>query len=253
MRTRRSPRRWRSRPPLYLAKLAGAHLYVVHLSSHQGLEVVRAARRAGDHFTVETTTPYLGINSHDPNGFLVKMVPPVRTPEHQTALWEGFLRRLDQHGRHRQHLARPRLEASRRRACTARGPACPRSARICRRCCITAGCAASRSRCWSIARPARPRRVYGIYPQKGTIAVGSDADLVVVDLDLEKVVRAEDLQGMSDFSPFEGKTLRGWPVATIKGGQIIARDGKIVAKANGRYLPRKPAPGRHFDWFGRSA
>ena len=75
---------------VYLAKLSGAHLYVVHLSSHQGLEVVRAARRAGAHFTVETTTPYLGINSHDPNGFLVKMVPPVRTPEHQTALWEGL-------------------------------------------------------------------------------------------------------------------------------------------------------------------
>src|SRR6478736_7104091 len=72
---------------LYLAKVAGAHLYVVHLSSHQGLEVVRGARRAGLHFTVETTTPYLGINSLDPNGFLVKMVPPVRTPEHQTALW----------------------------------------------------------------------------------------------------------------------------------------------------------------------
>ena len=68
-----------------------AHLYVVHLSSHQGLEVVRAARRQGARFTVETTTPYLGINSSDPNGFLVKMVPPVRTPEHQTALWEGFL------------------------------------------------------------------------------------------------------------------------------------------------------------------
>ena len=76
---------------VYLAKLAGAHLYVVHLSSHQGLEVVRAARRAGARFTVETTTPYLGINSHDPNGFLVKMVPPVRTPEHQVALWEGLL------------------------------------------------------------------------------------------------------------------------------------------------------------------
>ncbi|MFZ0402215.1 MAG: hypothetical protein WAL03_14155, partial [Pseudolabrys sp.] len=76
---------------LYLAKIAGAHLYVVHLSSHQGLEVVRAARRAGMHFTVETTTPYLGINSLDPNGFLVKMVPQVRTPEHQTALWQGFL------------------------------------------------------------------------------------------------------------------------------------------------------------------
>ena len=73
-----------------------------------------------------------------------------------------------------------------------------------------------------------PAQVYGIYPQKGTIAVGSDADLVVVDLDLERVVRAEELQGMSDFSPFEGKTLRGWPVATVKGGEIVARDGKIV-------------------------
>jgi hypothetical protein len=52
---------------------------------------------------------------------------------------------------------------------------------------------------------------------------------------LERVVRAEDLQGMSDSSPFEGKRLRGWPVATIKGGKIIARDGKIVSKANGHY------------------
>jgi dihydroorotase-like cyclic amidohydrolase len=87
-----------------------------------------------------------------------------------------------------------------------------------------------------------PAKVYGIYPQKGTIAVGSDADLVVVDLDMEKVVRAEDLQGMSDFSPFEKKTLRGWPVATIKAGAVIARDGKIVGTRNGRYLPRQPKP-----------
>ena len=83
--------------------------------------------------------------------------------------------------------------------------------------------------------------MYGIYPQKGTIAVGSDADLVVVDLDLERVVHAEDLQGMSDFSPFEGKRLRGWPVATIKGGRIVARDNKIIGAPTGRYIFR-PAP-----------
>ena len=97
-----------------------------------------------------------------------------------------------------------------------------------------------------------PARVYGIYPQKGTIAVGSDADLVVVDLDQERVVRAEDLQGMSDFSPFEGKRLRGWPVATIKAGKIVARDGKIVGHPEGRYLPRKPASMPQLEWF-RSA
>ena len=79
-----------------------------------------------------------------------------------------------------------------------------------------------------------------------------DADLVVVDLGLERTVCAEELQGMSDFSPFEGKKLRGWPVATIKAGRIIARDGQIVGKPNGRYLPRKPASAVH-EWFGRAA
>jgi dihydropyrimidinase len=236
---------------LYLAKVAGAHLYVVHLSSRQGLEVVRAARRAGMHFTVETTTPYLGINSLDPNGFLVKMVPPVRTPEHQTALWEAFLEGsintvgTDNTSRTRAtkkpeaglHGSRPGLPALGTHL-----PALLHYGRL-------RGVPLE----MLIERATRsPARVYGIYPRKGTIAVGSDADLVVVDLDREKVVRAEDLQGMSDFSPFEGKKLKGWPVATIKGGKIIARDGEIVGKANGRYLPRKPAPVQHFEWF-RSA
>lgn len=98
-----------------------------------------------------------------------------------------------------------------------------------------------------------PAKVYGIYPQKGTIAVGSDADLAIVDLDLERVVRAEDLHGMSDFSPFEGKTLRGWPVATIKAGQIVARDGKIVGKQTGRYLPREArAATPDLEWLRRA-
>ena len=237
---------------VYLAKLAGAHLYVVHLSSHQGLEVVRTARRQGARFTVETTTPYLGINSSDPNGFLVKMVPPVRTPEHQTALWEGFLEGsintvgTDNTSRGRAskrpegglHGSRPGLPAL--------GTHLPALLHYGRLRGIPLDVLVERA-------TRSPARVYGIYPQKGTIAVGSDADLAVVDLELERIVRAEDLQGMSDFSPFEGKTLRGWPVATIKGGRIIARDGKIVAKANGRYLHRKPAPAQHFEWFGRAA
>ncbi len=228
---------------IYLARLAGAHLYVVHLSSRQGLEVVRAARRAGARFTVETTTPYLGINSHDPNGFLVKMVPPVRTPEHQKALWDGLIEGsiqtvgTDNTSRVRAtknpggglHGSRPGLPALGTHL-----PALLHYGRDRGVALETLVDCATRA----------PARVYGIYPRKGTIAVGSDADLVVVDPDLERVVRAEDLQGMSDFSPFEGKRLRGWPVATIKGGVIIARDGKIVGKPNGRYLPRPGVTGR---------
>jgi dihydroorotase-like cyclic amidohydrolase len=223
---------------LYLAKIAGAHLYVVHLSSKQGLEVVRNARRQGMRFTVETTTPYLGIASDDPNGFLVKMVPPVRSKDHHDALWAGVLEGsintvgTDNTSRARAtkkpeaglHGARPGLPAL--------GTHLPALLHYGRLRGIPLEVLVDRA-------TRGPAKVYGIYPKKGTIAVGSDADLAIVDLDLERVVRAEDLLGMSDFSPFEGKTLRGWPVATIKAGQIVARDGKIVGKPTGRYLPRE--------------
>jgi dihydropyrimidinase len=237
---------------LYLAKIAGAHLYVVHLSSRQGLEVVRNARRQGMRFTVETTTPYLGIASDDPNGFLVKMVPPVRTKDHHDALWQGVLEGsintigTDNTSRARAtkkpeaglHGARPGLPAL--------GTHLPALLHYGRLRGIPLELLVDRA-------TRGPAKVYGIYPQKGTIAVGSDADLAIVDLDLERVVRAEDLHGMSDFSPFEGKTLRGWPVATIKAGQIVARDGKIVGKQTGRYLPREArAAAPDLEWLRRA-
>lgn len=238
---------------LYLAKVAGAHLYVVHCSSKQGLEVVRNARRQGLKFTVETTTPYLGIASDDPNGFLVKMVPPVRTKDHQEALWQGLLEgsintvgtdntsrgRTTKNPQGGLHGAKPGLPAL--------GTHLPALLHYGRLRGIPLDVLVDRA-------TRGPAKVYGIYPKKGTIAIGTDGDLVVVDLDLEKVVRAEDLQGMSDFSPFEGKTLRGWPVATVKAGKIVARDGKIVGEPTGRYLPRPAtnvAP--DLDWLrGRS-
>jgi dihydroorotase-like cyclic amidohydrolase len=227
---------------VYLAKLAGAHLYVVHLSSKQGLEAVKSARREGARFTVETTSPYLGICSDDPNGFLAKMVPPVRGHEHGAALWSAVLDGnvatigTDNTSRARKskqpeaglHGSRPGLPAL--------GTHLPALLHF--------GRLNNMPLEMLVERACRaPASVYGIYPRKGTIAVGSDADLAIVDLDLERVVDAKELHGMSDFSPFEGKKLRGWPVATVKGGRIVARDGKIVGEPTGRYIPR-PAPAK---------
>src|SRR5215467_4413729 len=222
---------------LYLANIAGAQIYVVHLSSRQGLDIVRAARRAGMRLTVETTTPYLGINSSDPNGFLAKMVPPVRTPEHQVALWEGLregsINTVGTDNTSRA-LATKRPEAGlhgSRPGLPALGTHLPALLHYGRMRGVPLELLIDRA-------TRAPAKVYGIYPQKGTIAIGTDADLAIVDLDLERVVSPEELQGMSDFSPFEGKKLRGWPVATIKAGKIVARDGKIVGKPTGRYIPR---------------
>lgn len=225
------------RTAAYLAKVAGVHLYVVHVSSRQGIDAVKLARADGTLLTAETITPFLGISSDDPNGFLAKMVPPVRTPEHRAALWDavrdGTLdtvgtdntsrRRASKNPEGGLHGARPGHPSLGTHL-----PALLHHGRL-------HGIPLERLVDMATRKPAQ---TYGLYPRKGTIAPGSDADLVVVDLDLEKVVRPVELRGMSDFSPFEGKALRGWPVATIKAGRIVARNGEIVARPSGRYLPR---------------
>jgi dihydropyrimidinase len=225
------------RTAAYLAKLAAIHLYVVHVSSRQGLEAVRAARREGGRVTAETITPFLGISSDDAIGLLAKMVPPVRTAEHRAALWEairdGTIDTVGTDNTSRRRASK-RPEAGlhgSRPGHPSLGTHLPVLLHHGRRHGIAL------ERLVDLATRA-PARAYGIFPRKGTIAPGSDADLVVVDLELEKVVRAEDLRGMSDFSPFEGKALRGWPVATVKAGKLVARDGKIVGEPSGRYLPR---------------
>jgi dihydropyrimidinase len=234
------------RTAAYLARRAAVHLYVVHVSSRDGLEAVRAARREGGRITAETITPFLGISSDDPIGFLAKMVPPVRTPEHRAALWEGIRDgTIDTVGTDNTS----RMRASKRPEAGLHNsrPGHPSLGTH-----LAALLHHGRSKDIPLERlvdlaTRAPARAYGIFPRKGTIAPGSDADLVIVDLELEKVVRAEDLRGMSDFSPFEGKALKGWPVATIKAGQIVAQNGEIVGPPTGRYLPRA-APGAHNEF-----
>jgi dihydropyrimidinase len=85
----------------------------------------------------------------------------------------------------------------------------------------------------------QPARIFGLYPRKGAIAPGSDADLVIVDLHKRRVVRPASLHTQTDFSLYEGKTLRGWPVMTIQGGVVAVEDNEILVKpGRGRVLRR---------------
>ena len=76
-----------------------------------------------------------------------------------------------------------------------------------------------------------PAKIFGLYPRKGSFEVGADADINVIDLELEKTVKAADTVSRSDFSIYEGRTIKGWPVVTVKGGKVAVRDGKLVLDA----------------------
>ena len=82
-------------------------------------------------------------------------------------------------------------------------------------------------------------RRYGLYPRKGLIAPGSDADLVLFDPQLEVTIRAADLHQNCDYTPYEGLALRGWPRTVISRGQVIVRDEQfLAAPGRGSFLQR---------------
>ena len=85
-------------------------------------------------------------------------------------------------------------------------------------------------------------RLYGLYPSKGWIGPGADADLVLVDLAARRTITPALVQSACDWNLWDGWEVTGWPVLTMLRGQIVMRDGEIVARPGlGRYLPRPVA------------
>jgi len=81
-------------------------------------------------------------------------------------------------------------------------------------------------------------KLYGLYPRKGTIAVGSDADLAIWDPERETTVTAEMLHDNVGYTPYGGRLLRGWPVTVLSRGRIVVDDGKLAAaRGSGNFLP----------------
>jgi dihydropyrimidinase len=104
-----------------------------------------------------------------------------------------------------------------------------------------------------------PATLFGLYPRKGTIALGSDADFVVWDPARRTTITNARLQHAIDYTPYEGLEVTGWPHATVRRGEIVMREGTIHAEAgSGQFLPRGPyelirPTGRIPDGFDASA
>ena len=251
---RRDPRAWtEARPPmaemeaihsvLLLAREARCRLHIVHMTLPEGAAAVRAARTRGLAVTAETCPHYLTLTDEDLArlGPVAKCAPPLRDAERQRGLWAALLRGdID---------------------CVASDHSpCPTDEKIRGEDDIWAawgGIAGIQTlvplmftegvhrRGLPLARLAaltatHPARIAGLWPQKGEIRAGSDADLIVADLDRAWRVSAEWLQSRHKHSPFVGRSVRGWIARVLVRGRTVCRDGEVVGDPQGRWLRRPP-------------
>jgi dihydropyrimidinase len=221
----------------YFAELAGCTLYYVHIGARESLREALAHRARYPRLVVETCSHYLTHTEDSSVGPLGKVNPPLRGAADVEAMWEGLRAgTIDTVGT--DHCATTLAEKQGDIWQAMPGfPGMATSLPVL----LSEGVGKRGLSLPDVARLSsyNAARTFNLHPRKGRIQVGADADLVVVDLDRERTIRAADLASASDFSLYDGWTLRGWPVLTLLRGQVVARDDAVVAKpGTGRFVAR---------------
>ena len=224
----------------FFAKKLKQPVYIVHVSSADGAEMVAKIKEENRYVFAETTSPYLSVSSAQYGNTTGLMVPPLRTERDVDGLWNAVKNGVidtigtdnvtltlrekgDPNNVWKAFPGYPALETH-LPALLSEG-------------CVKRGLDIERLVC---AVTKRPAELLGLYPRKGTLLPNSDADVVVVDLQTLKTVRADSLHSRSDFSIHEGRAFTGWPSLTIKNGVIVARDGQPTGqRAAVRVITRK--------------
>ena len=218
-----------------------ARLHICHESCADVLPVLRAAKGRGVDVTVETCPHYLLFTAEDMHrlGPVLRMNPPVRPAGHGEALWAGLrdgvidMLATD----HSPHTVEEKTRPDIWQAISG-FPGVETAVPLMLTQVIAGRLTLER---YVELTSASPARAWGLYPRKGALRVGSDADLVVVDLARRGVVRAEALHSRSKITPFEGMPVQGLPVCTIVRGRVVVRDGELLGTP-GWGRPVSPAP-----------
>jgi dihydropyrimidinase len=220
----------------------GTALYMMHISAAAGVAAVAEARAKGLPIYGETLHQYLNYSAEDyrrPNGQIFHTYPSLKSDEDRRALWDATRNgtihciatdelcctlkdktvgsRIDDVTGGNSGVE-PRLGVMYTETVVRRGYSLPRYVDL-----VAANAA----------------RIMGLYPRKGAIAVGSDADITILDPTRRGKVRAADLHE-TDYTPWEGHDIFAWPAVTILRGKIMVENGKYFASPkDGRYLKRK--------------
>ncbi len=248
-----------SRPPLAeaeatgraikLAQIAQAPLYIVHLSCQESLSEVKRAREAGLPVMAETCPQYLLLSQDnylepDFHGAKYVMSPPLRPQENNEILWQALAQGNVQvvATDHCPFFFKGQKELGREFF----GKIPNGAPGIETRMPLLYGIGVAQQK-MSLQKlvevsATNPAKIFGMYPDKGTIAVGSDADIVVFDPDKELVLRKKNLHEHVDYTPYEGMRVKGYPVVTIAGGRIVAENGRFTGQAGAGKFIKRTAP-----------
>lgn len=229
---------------LTYAEIVGVPMHVFHVTCAEAIEEIERAQRRGVRATGETCPQYLYLTASDldrPPEDAARFIfgPPPRSAADQEALWSAMTRGVidivsSDHSPYPYSGPHGKIEGLKRGGFAAAPHGIPgletRMALL-----YSAGVAAGRidANLFVALTATNPAKRFGLYPRKGDIAPGGDADIVLWDPEAEWVVRNADLHHRMEYTPYEGTALKGRAVTTISRGEIIVEDG--VAKA---------APGR---------
>jgi dihydropyrimidinase len=247
----------RSRPPftevecirrvIFLARSTRAAVYVVHIAASGAVQAVREARAHGEPVYGETCPHYLLLTESmymRPDGYNFVMSPPLRTPADNEALWAGLAggwlstvssddNSIDvedkRAGGESFDRASPGcVDVETRIPLVFSEGVLKRSLPITRMVEVTA---------------ANPARIFGVYPRKGVIAAGSDADIVLIDPNARLRAAPQTLHMPVHYSPYDGWEIVGLPVTTISKGKVIVEKGEFVGiPGHGSFLKRSIDP-----------
>jgi dihydropyrimidinase len=228
-----------------IAEATGAPVYVVHLSCARALEVCAEAQGRGLAVHVETRPLYLHLTAErlrGPEGAKYVGQPPLREHADVDALWAGIRDGVvqtvctDHAPWSLEAKLDPDLSITRLRPGVENLQTLVpmlwsegvRAGRI------------SRERFVEVTS-SNAARLFGIHPRKGAIVAGADADIVVFDPDLTRTIRREMVQSNAGHSVYEGWTVTGWPVTTLRRGEVVFEDGQVLGRpGSGRLVPRGP-------------
>jgi D-hydantoinase len=230
---------------ILLAKEYRVRLLIAHMSTKGGVELVRSAKKAKQDVSAETCPHYLLLTRDDLSRMFVKISPPLRSRLDADALWEGINDgTIDSIGS--DHTARLEEDAEIGRSDIWTVSAGTRGVET-RLPLMLGQVNSGRLTLGRLVQvmSENAARIFGLYPQKGVIQVGSDADFVIVDMKKEYEIRNEQLHSKIKSTIFSGWRVKGVPIATLVRGQLIMEDGKVVAKpGSGRFLAGKRKEGK---------